>query len=157
MPSRRSQIELTPREIRDYIDSRKTIIIVSNGKDGFPHPMPMWFHRSPDDRIHCTTFGKSQKVLNYQRDPRATLLVESGTEYAELKSVLIYAQVEISQDYDAVVDCLVHINSRGRALTDDQRANLRESVSATARKRALLSFTPQRYVSWDHGKLGGRY
>ena len=86
MPSRRTQIELTPDEIGAYIDSRKTIIIVSNGKDGYPHPMPMWFYRSADGRVHCSTFGKSQKVLNYQRDPRATLLVESGTEYADLKS-----------------------------------------------------------------------
>lgn len=157
MPSRRSQIEMNPREIRDYIESRKTLIIVSNGKDGFPHPMPMWFYQSADERIHCTTFGKSQKVLNYQRDPRATLLLESGTEYAELKSVLIYAQVAISDDFDAVVDCLVHINSRGRALTDEQRDNLKQAVAGTARKRALLSFTPERYVTWDHAKLGGKY
>lgn len=157
MPSRRSQIELTPEEIRAYIDSRKTIIIVSNGAGGFPHPMPMWFHRSADDRIHCTTFGKSQKVLNYERDPRATLLVESGTEYAELKSVVIYARTEIVHDVDAVVNCLVAINSRGRTLTAEQTEQLRAGVAGTAKKRALLTFVPERYVSWDHAKLGGRY
>ena len=44
MPSRRNNIELTDAEIRAFLDSSKTLIIVSNGKDGYPHPMPMWFY-----------------------------------------------------------------------------------------------------------------
>ena len=42
MPSRRSAISLSPEEIRKYLDSQKTLIIVSNGRDGFPHPMPIY-------------------------------------------------------------------------------------------------------------------
>ena len=49
------------------------------------------------------------------------------------------------------------INSRGRDLDDDAKAKLREAVSGTASKRVLLKFTPERYVTWDHAKLGGRY
>ena len=44
MPSRRNNIELSDAEIRAFLASRKTLIIVSNGKDGYPHPMPMWFY-----------------------------------------------------------------------------------------------------------------
>ena len=95
MPSRRKLIELDDDEIRDYLDARKTLIIVGNGHNGYPHPMPMWFARDDDGTIRCTTFAKSQKVLNWRRDPKATLLVESGVEYAELKSVVIYASCEI--------------------------------------------------------------
>ena len=40
----------------------KTLIIVSNGHNGYPHPMPMWFDRDHDGCLYCTTFGKSQKV-----------------------------------------------------------------------------------------------
>ncbi|MYD99498.1 MAG: pyridoxamine 5'-phosphate oxidase [Gammaproteobacteria bacterium] len=157
MPSRRKLIELTDNEIGDYLDSQKTLIIVSNGHNGYPHPMPMWFARDDDGTIRCTTFGKSQKVLNWRRDPKATLLVESGVEYAELKSVVIYANCEIIDELDAVKDTLVAINSRGRDLDDDARAKLREAVSGTAAKRVVLKFTPERYVTWDHAKLGGRY
>ena len=157
MPSRRKQIELDDNEIGDYLDAQKTLIIVSNGHNGYPHPMPMWFARDDDGTIRCTTFGKSQKVLNWRRDPKATLLVESGVEYAELKSVVIYASCEIIDELDAVKDTLVAINSRGRDLDDDARAKLREAVSGTAAKRVVLKFTPERYVTWDHAKLGGRY
>ena len=157
MPSRRKLIELDDDEIRDYLDSEKTLIIVGNGHNGYPHPMPMWFARDDDGTIRCTTFGKSQKVLNWRRDPKATLLVESGVEYAELKGVMIYATCEVIDDVDTVTDTLVAINSRGPELDDAATAKLRETVSATAAKRVVLQFTPVRYVTWDHAKLGGRY
>ncbi len=157
MPSRRSIIELTDNEIRDYLDAKKTLIIVGNGVNGYPHPMPMWFAQGDDGCIYCTTFGKSQKVRNWRRDPKATLLVESGLEYAELKGVVIYASCEIIDDAEAVRETLVAINSRGRDLDHAAKAKLQESVTGTATKRVVLKFTPRRYVTWDHAKLGGRY
>ena len=157
MPSRRQLIELTAAEIDAYLDAQKTLIIVSNGRDGYPHPMPMWFNRHHDGCLYCTTFGKSQKVLNWRRDPKATLLVESGEEYAELKGVVIYATCEIIDDHDQVVDTLVAINAAGRELGDAERTELRTATMRSAAKRVLLKFKPERYVTWDHAKLGGRY
>jgi nitroimidazol reductase NimA-like FMN-containing flavoprotein (pyridoxamine 5'-phosphate oxidase superfamily) len=157
MPSRRNNIELTATEIREFLESRKTLIIVSNGPDGYPHPMPMWFYVDESGCVYCTTFGKSQKVMNLRRDPRASLLVESGIEYAELKGVVIYAQTEIIDDLDRAIDTLVKINTRGMTVDAAQRASLVTAVTKTASKRVVLKFTPQRYVSWDHAKLGGRY
>tara|TARA_B100001146_G_scaffold207161_1_gene202366 strand:+ start:6909 stop:7394 length:486 start_codon:yes stop_codon:yes gene_type:complete len=157
MPSRRELIELTEAEILDYLTSQKTLIIVSNGRDGYPHPMPMWFYRDDDGCLYCTTFGKSQKVYNWRRDPKATLLVESGEEYAELKGAVIYATAEVIDDPDVIQETLVNINSGGRALSDEQRITLREAISTTAQKRVVLKFTPIRYVTWDHAKLEGQY
>jgi general stress protein 26 len=157
MPSRREQIQLTSAEIADYLVEQKTIVIVSNGKGGYPHPMPMWFYADAEGAVYCTTFRKSQKVLNLERDPRATLLVESGEVYAALKSVLIRARAEIVDDRDAVIDALVKINTKGQTVTDADIEKLVGAVSQTADKRVVLKFVPEAYVSWDHGKLGGRY
>ena len=157
MPSRRELIELTEAEILDYLTSQKTLIIVSNGRDGYPHPMPMWFYRDDGGYLYCTTFGKSQKVYNWRRDSKATLLIESGEEYAELKGVMIYAIAEIIDDPDVIQETMVNINSGGRALSDEQRITLREAISTTAQKRVVLKFTPVRYVTWDHAKLKGQY
>jgi len=157
MASKRNSIELTDAEIRAFLDSRKTLIITSNGRDGYPHPMPMWFYVDAAGCVYCTTFGKSQKVLNLRRDPRASLLVESGVEYAQLKGVVIYARAEIIEDLDTAIDTLVQINTRGTTVDAAQRQALTAAVSKTASKRAVLKFHPERYVSWDHSKLGGRY
>ena len=83
--------------------------------------------------------------------------MESGATYAELRGVMIYAQTEIVDDAEAVQDILVTINAKGRDLSDAERAKLREAVAPNATKRVALKFTPERYVTWDHRKLGGRY
>lgn len=158
MPSRRELIQLSREEVRDYLVEQKTLVIVSNGKDGYPHPMPMWFYADAAGCLYCTTFSKAQKVMNFQRDARAALLVESGEEYAQLKSVLIYATTEVIDDVDAVCDALVNITTKGRDdVPQAEIEQIRAGVAKTAAKRVLLKFTPERYVTWDHAKLGGKY
>jgi nitroimidazol reductase NimA-like FMN-containing flavoprotein (pyridoxamine 5'-phosphate oxidase superfamily) len=157
MPSRRNSIALTDAEIRTLLDNSKTLIIVSNGVDGYPHPMPMWFYVDAAGCLYCTTFGKSQKILNLRRDAKASLLVESGLEYSQLKGVVIYARAEIIDDVDVAIDTLVKINTRGRTVNVAEREALTAAVAKTAAKRAVIKFHPLRYVSWDHAKLGGRY
>ena len=62
--SRRAQIRMTDEEVKDFLDQTRTIILCSIGKDGVPHPMPMWFGLDEDGAIIMTTFTKSQKILN---------------------------------------------------------------------------------------------
>lgn len=157
MPSRRELIRLTDEEKQAYAVSEKTLIVVSNGRDGYPHPMPMWFYADDDGNFYCTTFRKSQKVLNFRRDPKASLLIESGHDYAELKSLLVYARCEVIDDFDTVCDTLVRISTKDREVSEAEREQLLGGVSSTAGKRVVLKFTPEREVSWDHAKLGGSY
>ncbi len=85
------------------------------------------------------------------------MLVESGEEYAQLKSVMVYAKVEIIDDFEAVCDALVKINTKGTEVDAAQIETLLGAVSKTAEKRVILKFHPERCVSWDHSKLGGKY
>ena len=48
--------------------------------------MPLWYVLR-DGEIWVYTYAKSQKVRNLERDPKATLLIETGREYAELRGV----------------------------------------------------------------------
>jgi PPOX class probable F420-dependent enzyme len=149
--SRRDVIRMTEEEVRGFLTSSKTIILNSNGPGGFPHPMPMWFMLEDDGTISMTTFTKSQKIKNLRRDPRVSLLVESGTEYAELKGVVIYGQAEIIEDIEVVTDTLVKASG-----VEDGDA-VRTAMAKTAAKRCVLRVAPERVVSWDHSKLGGGY
>ena len=67
------------------------MVVSSIGPRGWPHSMPLWYV-SRDGEIWIWTYAKSQKVRNLERDPRATLLVETGHEYAELRGVQIEAE-----------------------------------------------------------------
>lgn len=155
--SRRDQIRLSDQEIRDFLASRKTAVVCSNGQGGFPHPMPMWFAVDDDGAIRMTTFRKSQKVKNIQRDPRVTLLAEDGLDYSELRGVVCYGKCEIVDDLEVVKDTMVRITAREAG--DDPAAleGMKDAITATAAKRVCLLVRPDRIVSWDHRKLGGRY
>ena len=157
MPSRRDQIEMSPEEIRTYLRSQMRLILVSNGPDGYPHPMPMNFLVDDEDRYAIITFRKSQKVKNLMRDPRAALLVESGIAYAELKSVLAYAEAEIIDDIELVLDIMAGLAAKEMKAVSDFSPEVREQARATAAKRVVIRFKPDRYITWDHSKLGGRY
>ena len=157
--SRRGQIAMTPDEIAKFIESKKTMTIVSNGVGGFPHPMPMWFARDPDGSIRMATYRTSQKIKNIQRDPRVTLLCEEGVEYAELKGVVMYGNAELIDDFVLAVDTLLRAGGRGEGLPKDPAAakQIQEAMRKNAEKRYVIRVKPERIVSWDHSKLGGTY
>jgi hypothetical protein len=157
--SRRDQIQMTEDEVRAYIDSKKTITIVSNGPGGFPHPMPMWFARDPDDSIRMATYRTSQKILNIKRDPRVSLLCETGVEYQELRGVVLYGVAELVDDFVLACDTLLRAGGRGEGLPADPAAakQIMDAMRKNAEKRFVIRVKPDRVVSWDHSKLGGTY
>ena len=157
--SRRDQIQMTPDEVRRFIDSKKTITIVSNGPGGYPHPMPMWFARDPDDSIRMATYRTSQKILNIQRDPRVSLLCETGIEYQELRGVVLYGRAQLIDDLELVCDTLLRAGGRCEGLPRDEAAakTVMDAMRKNAEKRFVIRVAPERVVSWDHSKLGGVY
>jgi len=61
--------------------------------------MPLWYVVR-DGEIWAWTYAKSQKVRNLERDDRATLQVEDGEQYHELRGVMIEAQTTVHRDTD---------------------------------------------------------
>jgi PPOX class probable F420-dependent enzyme len=156
--SRRNQIRMTDAELRDFLANSQTIIITSINRDGTPHPMPMWYGVEPDGSIVMTTFTKSQKIRNIERDPRVALLVEDGTVYGELRGVVIYGKAELIRDTEKVVDILTRVSSKSlEDPSDETREGIRKAVRGTALKRTGILVHPGEIVSWDHRKLGGAY
>ena len=153
--SRRDEIKLTDDELRELLDSERILTIASNGRDGHPHLMPMWFV-SRDDGLFCWTYGKSQKVRNLERDPRCTLQVEAGEAvYAELRGLMIEAEAVIHRDLDTVAGVGAALAERyGGAQSTPETM---EAMRRQAAKRVALEFVERRRASWDHRKLGGGY
>jgi hypothetical protein len=120
--------------------------------------MPMWFTADDDFTVSMTTFRGTQKIVNLQRDPRVSLLVESGREYSELKGVVIYGTAELNEDADAIVATLVAASQKDATKTGTEaRAPMNEGMKQSAAKRILIRVKPDRIVSWDHSKLQGAY
>lgn len=157
MPSRREMIQMSPADVNAFLRSHKTVIIVSNGPGGFPHPMPMWFAVDDDNTVWMTTFRKSQKILNLTRDPRVSLLVEAGDQYDQLQGVVVYGRAEIVDELEAVKAVLKRVGGVGDSPDPKAREMADRVITGTASKRVLIKVRPDKVVSWDHRKLGGSY
>jgi PPOX class probable F420-dependent enzyme len=156
MPSRRDQIKLTDEEQRELIESERIVVVSSLGPRGWPHVMPLWYVPRDGD-VWIWTYAKSQKVKNLERDPRATLLIETGNEYTELRGVQIEAEAELIRDVDLIVDYAKEMTVRYSDGIESVEGDAAAGLRAQAPKRVAIHFHPKRVASWDHGKLGGVY
>jgi PPOX class probable F420-dependent enzyme len=132
------------------------VIVSSLGTRGWPHSMPMWF-TVRDGEIWVWTYAKSQKVKNLERDPRATLLIETGTEYTELRGIQIEAEAELIRDPETVFGFGKELTVRYAEGIDSIEGDAAAMLQAQAAKRVAIRFKPVRTATWDHRKLGGKY
>jgi general stress protein 26 len=163
--NRRAQIRMTPDELGAFLAGQRTVICATIGRDGFPHLMPLWYLLRGDAssskvELWSWTFAKSQKVRNLERDPRATLQVEAGTEYDELRGVMLKADVTIHRDTQRVGELGLELFRRhgteggeASSSTVELSGAVRAMVLAQAPKRVALQFTERSRASWDHRKL----
>ena len=164
--SRRDQIRLTPDEQGELLAEKRVVIVSTHGPRGWPHSMPMWFTLRPTEDPHpegpqgeiwIWTYAKSQKVKNLERDPRATLLVEAGEEYLELRGFQIEAEAELIRDPDRVLEFGKELTVRYSGGIESIEGDAAKAMEAQAAKRVAIRFEAKRVASWDHRKLGGTY
>jgi hypothetical protein len=171
--SRRAEITLDPDQQRKLLESERIVVVSSFGPRGWIHSMPLWYvpryadvlapSRTPGrgaggiPEVWIYTYAKSQKTRNLERDPRATLLVETGHEYGDLRGVMIEAEAEIHRDFDQVFDLAEELTLRYAEGLESVEGDAREGLKAQARKRVAIRFRTVRTASWDHRKLGGKY
>jgi nitroimidazol reductase NimA-like FMN-containing flavoprotein (pyridoxamine 5'-phosphate oxidase superfamily) len=155
MASKRDQIKLTPEEVEEFLARERVMNVASAGPDGWPHLTALWYVMRGTDPW-AWTYAKSQKVKNLERDDRATTLVESGNEYAELKGVMLKTRAHIERDTDKVIDFASELFAKYQG-TDPANDDMREALRGQAAKRVAIRFEVVETVSWDHAKLGGVY
>src|SRR3954466_15121883 len=137
--SRRAEIQLSPDEQRELIDTERIVIVSSLGARGWPHLMPLWYVPR-DGEIWIYTYAKSQKVKNLERDPRATLLIETGHEYAELRGVMIEAEAEVHRDIEGVYPLAEELTLRYAEGLQSVEGDAKAALEAQARKRVAIRF-----------------
>lgn len=145
---------MSEEEVAAFLAEQRVVTCATNGRDGFPHLMPLWYVMRGAD-VCAWTYAVSQKVRNLERDPRATLQVETGDSYDQLRGVMIKARVELVRPTAEVAALGIEIMGRytGGADTPEVRA----MVQRQAAKRVGLRFTRESIATWDHRKLAGVY
>jgi PPOX class probable F420-dependent enzyme len=144
---------MSAEEVRAFLGEQMVMQCATNGPRGLPHMTPLWFVGDAAE-LRGWTYAKSQKGRNLERDPRATLGIEDGVQYHELRGVMFECDVQVERDPVAVEKFGLELFGR---YAGDLNDDIRAMVANQAQKRVGLTFVPTRMVSWDHRKLGGTY
>ena len=155
MPSRRDMIKLSPEEVAEFLATERVMNVAEYGPDGWQHLTALWYVMRGADPW-CWTYAKSQKVKNLERDDRATVLIESGHEYSELKGVMLKTHARIECDTEKVLDFAGELFAKYQG-GDPADAGMREGMRGQAAKRVAIRFEVVETVTWDHAKLDGVY
>jgi nitroimidazol reductase NimA-like FMN-containing flavoprotein (pyridoxamine 5'-phosphate oxidase superfamily) len=147
----RDRVAMTPEEADELLASQHKVQLATNGHDGFPHLITMYYVMI-DGQITFWTYRTSQKALNLERDPRISCLVEVGEAYFDLKGVLVQGTARRIDDPAAVIE----IGRQISAVFSEPLAGGDATtgyVEQAARKRFGYAVEPTRIITWDHAKL----
>lgn len=155
-------------ELVAFLSEQRTVTCATAGPRGWPHLMPLWYvlrdaHADEaQPQLWAWTYATSQKVRNLERDPRATLQIEAGETYQELRGAMFECEVLIHRDLETVRALGREIFARyaapsGQTPVAELHPQVVEMVDQQALKRVALQFQEHRHTSWDHRKLGGVY
>ena len=153
--NRRAAIRMSDDEALAFLEDERTLICATNGHDGFPHLMPLWYVVR-GGTLWAWTYAKSQKVRNLGRDPRATLQVEAGESYELLRGIMLRAEAVIHREHATIEGFAEELTARYLPPGGDLAA-MREAFATQVPKRVALEFRERDRVTWDHRKLGGTY
>lgn len=147
---------MSEAELARFLAKERIVTCATIGPNGRPHLMPLWYVIA-DGLVTAWTYAKSQKVRNLERAPEATLQIEAGDAYHELRGVMMECDVEIVRDLAevTVIGAAIAVKYLGIPGATADSPEIRAHAAAQAAKRVGLRFRPTQIVSWDHRKLGG--
>jgi PPOX class probable F420-dependent enzyme len=150
MGKQRDAIRMSEAEVTAFLDECKTLQVATLDAGGAPHLTTVWFARQ-NGFFLFETYGKSQKVVNLQRDPRIAVLCEKGETYDQLRGVSVQGRAEIVDGGERLLELMTLLVDRNHpGMTIDQVADI---ATKMAQKRVVIVVAPDNVISWDHRKL----
>ena len=152
--NRRDLIRMTDEEMIRFIEEQKSLQVSCLGSDGWPHLTTLWF-AVVDQKIVFETYTRSQKILNLQRNPNITVLLEDGLIYEELRGVMIKGNAILESEPEEVEKYAKAVMLRNQPEYGEEL--LSEAAKQMSFKRTAVIIEPNEVITWDHTKLGGTY
>jgi len=151
--SLRDTIRMSKEEITTFLQNQISLQIGTINKDGSPHLTTMWYLYDGDNFIFHT-YTKSQKIINLQRDSRITVLTEAGSQYSDLKGIIVYGEAEIINGKDSPEEIVKYMDIVGnKYIKGEDSTQYLEGMKLQAPKRSVVIIKPSKFISWDHSKI----
>jgi nitroimidazol reductase NimA-like FMN-containing flavoprotein (pyridoxamine 5'-phosphate oxidase superfamily) len=139
-------------EIWAFVNAREKLYVGFPMKSGYPHVTPMWFCIL-DKRVYLRTQDYKVKA-RLARGGKACCVVDDGSNYVELRGVVIWGQSRVVEEPDLI--STIEKVMRMKYRTQQWKASQMPAWWVRERKaenRAYIEITPTRLSSWDNGKI----
>jgi nitroimidazol reductase NimA-like FMN-containing flavoprotein (pyridoxamine 5'-phosphate oxidase superfamily) len=137
--------KLTQEEADAFLDRRPGwMILTTLDRNGYPHTVPIGYFRVGDE-VFMGCRDKTQKIRNIERNPKVSVLIESGSTMIDLKGLMLQGDADVVRD-DAERLRLSHEGARQRGIPE---ADWPEEVRPSS---VYIRVRPVRMVSWDNAK-----
>jgi len=143
---------LTEQEAWEKVATAHESVLTTLRADGRPVSLPVW-HVAVDGAVYVRTPRRSKKMIRVGNDPRGSLLVSTGTAWAELEAVVLEVRIEVVDDDDEAARATAAIAQKydGMFAPQDQ---LPAAVVATYDDMAVLRLEPcGRPLTWSNAAL----
>jgi PPOX class probable F420-dependent enzyme len=130
--------------IQRYLASKEIVVLATINADGAPLLTPMWFLHDPSS-LTLITVENTQKVRNLRRDPRLSIVAESGTR-GDIRGVTVRGRAEFLPDS-------TERRALATRLLDKYRPNLERLWGGPAMpsNRVMLRVAPEHVHAWGLG------
>ena len=149
----RKLIRMTPGETTAMLEGTPNLSLATLDRDGYPHLVAMSFALDAHSNIVMTSFGKAQKVINIQRNPRVAVMVEHGLAYDKIRGVMIRGHAEIVEGANAVLDTMRLVVGKMARLAgkpvEPGSVVITDAYRRQAEKRVVIRIHPEKWASWD--------
>ena len=152
---------MTPAEIDAFLDTQRTLVLVTLRPDGSPVAHPLWFAKL-GDALYVNTRRESLKNRNVSGDARVCAVVEAGDSYFELRGVRVEGRCEPVEDPEEIARVQAAQAEKDRRIGSGM-GEMPEWFSESRERRldrgnrVLLRIPMERVYSWDFSKVRRHY
>jgi PPOX class probable F420-dependent enzyme len=144
------RIAMSSEELDKFLAEERTCRVATVGADGRPHNTPLWFVWDGQS-LWLNSIVKSQRWTDVTRRPQASVVVDAGDGYDELRGVEIIGQLEL-------VGEAPRSSTPDAQLEEPERLFGAKYIGGTFQpdgRHAWMRLSPEKIVSWDFRKLMG--
>ncbi|MEM7019570.1 MAG: pyridoxamine 5'-phosphate oxidase family protein, partial [Pseudomonadota bacterium] len=144
-------LKLNQPEIEQIMQTESRLRIATIGPGHEINLTPMTFGWA-GQQIYI--FGRGQKVANIRRTPTATVLVDLGEQWRELKGIMLRGEAKIleSSQEEATDEFLAEaqLNLGLKHQLQKDGKTVPYEATASGRTRRWIVFIPKKVISWDN-------
>lgn len=144
-------IELTESERWDLLEDNMVMRLATVNPYGLPHVLPIWYLADREaGAIFFSTPEDSRKIRDIEATPKASLTVDEGTEYFDLRAVV--ADGDATTVEDEALEERIEREWCRKYFDSDERPEFMDLLYE-GRPWVWCRVDPSQWISWDNSKI----